>query len=236
MRIDRYYHIAALPALGELGSAPPMGLAELMEHVGEHSRPGKLVGALVLFDDLLQREAYLAGEIEAAEPVVLTAAEAQNDAPLPAFLDPPDEHEPWTIDSDAVWEAYFRHVAELGQQLASPFLVEWARFEVALRNALASARADRLGLEEAGYLVAKDMADDQEDFSAVLNEWAAAPSPLAGLRAVLRARWAWLDRHDAWFTFSEDELAAYAARLMLLEQWRRTTEDDEPAAAEAAPP
>ena len=47
---------------------------------------------------------------------------------------------------------------------------------------------------------------------------------------MIRARWAWIERHDAWFSFSVDELLAYAARVMLLEQWRRSAEEDEAAA------
>jgi hypothetical protein len=100
-------------------------------------------------------------------------------------------------------------------------------FEVAVRNALAAARARRLGLEESDYQVAADLAHSDEDLSPVLGEWEAAPTPLAGLRVVIRARWSWLDRHDAWFSFSVDELLAYAARVMLLEQWRRTEEKEE---------
>jgi hypothetical protein len=34
-----------------------------------------------------------------------------------------------------------------------------------------------------------------------------------------------LTAHDAWFTFSDDELAVYAARLMLLHQWLRITSE-----------
>jgi len=37
------------------------------------------------------------------------------------------------------------------------------------------------------------------------------------------ARWAWLADNDAWFSFRDDELAVYAARLMLLHQWKRIT-------------
>jgi hypothetical protein len=47
------------------------------------------------------------------------------------------------------------------------------------------------------------------------------------LQAVIRARWAWICEHDAWFSFSDDELAAYAAKLVLLEQWRRLIEAGE---------
>ena len=62
--------------------------------------------------------------------------------------------------------------------------------------------------------------------SAGISEWESATTPLAGLRVVMRARWSWIDQHDAWFSFSVDELLAYAARVMLLEQWCRTDEKE----------
>ena len=67
MRTDRYYYISALPVLGELGSAPPIGFARLMEHVGERLQLAKIVGAMFLFDDLIQRQGFLCGEISEVE-------------------------------------------------------------------------------------------------------------------------------------------------------------------------
>ena len=235
MQTDRYYYLSALPAPGELGNAPPMGPSQLLEHVGEETSRGRLVGTVFLLGDLLEREAFLAGEIEQVEPAVLTVRQARNEAPLPDFLAPPAEGDTDSLEADRLWEGYFRHAAETGRTLGSPLLVQWVDFEAALRNALAAARAKRLGIEGAGYLVASDLAETcSEDFSAVLSEWAAAETPLAGLRVVLRARWEWLGRHDAWFSFSDDELVAYAVRLMLLEQWRRSTHEEELSAGETA--
>ncbi len=234
MRTDRYYYLSALPALGGLGGAAPMGPAQLLEHVGEETSRGELVGTVFLLNDLLEREAFLAGEIDQMEPAVLTVRQARNEAPLPDFLAPRAEGDADLVEADRLWEAYFRHASEVGRSLGSTLLVQWVGFEAALRNALAEARAKRLGIEGAGYLVANDLAESGEDFSAVLSEWASAETPLAGLRVVIRARWDWLKLHDAWFSFSDDELVAYAVRLMLLEQWRRSTHEDELSAAESA--
>ncbi len=236
MRADRYYFIAALPVLGELGTAPPIGFAQLMEHVGEQSRWGRLVGTLLLSDDLLQREAHLAGELRQVDPSVLTVQQARNEVPLPPYLVPAEESElaGRRLEVDTLWESYYRHALGVARELGSELLERWVRFEIALRNALATARARRLGLEERGYLVAADLAEDDADFSQLLSDWAAAATPLAGLRAVIRARWAWLQDHEAWFSFSPDELVVYAARLLLLEQWRRSSVEEEPAPPEVA--
>ena len=228
MKSARHFYITTLPALGDLGSSPSMGLADLLEHVEENRPWRELLDALVLLDDLLQREALLAGETDEVEPAVLSLQQAQGEAPLPETLDlPADADQTTALETDLLWERYFRYAHGLAHSRGSRFLADWVEFEVALRNALAAARARRLGLEESDYQVAADLIHSDEDLSPVLSEWEAAPTPLAGLRAVIRARWSWLDGHDAWFSFSVDELLAYAARVMLLEQWRRTEEKEE---------
>jgi hypothetical protein len=46
-------------------------------------------------------------------------------------------------------------------------------------------------------------------------------NPLSGLKVLDRARWDWLSRNDRAYSFENDEIAAYAAKLMLLHRWRR---------------
>jgi hypothetical protein len=230
MRLDRYYYIASLPALGELDTPPPMGFAELWEWLADHRRWSDLVGSLFLLDDLRQREAYLSGEVQSMDPTVLSVSQMLNRSPLPEYLVPePGETEgpPRRVAADSLWEAYFRYAAQLADCWRSSFLAAWAAREVALRNALAAARAERLGLEKADYLVAADLAAEDEDLAGLVSEWAAAPTPLAGQQRLLRAQWDWLAEHDSHFTFDEDELLVYAARLMLLVQWRRVATSDE---------
>ncbi len=224
MRLERYYYITSLPALGDPGTPPPMGFADLREWLADHRRASELVGCLLLLDDLRQREAYLSGEVTDVDPAVLSVSQMLNRSPLPEYLAPePDETDaaPRLVAADELWEAYFRHAAQWAERWESPFLTAWVAREVALRNALAAARAERLGLEKADYLVAADLAAEGEDFAGLLGEWDAAPTPLAGHRRLLRAQWDWLAEHDAHFTFDEDELPVYAARLMLLTQWQR---------------
>jgi len=226
MKGDLHYYITALPALGELDSEPPLRPGQLLEHLD--GRPGSqaLVETLFVLDDLLQREAFLAGEIEDVSPVVLTPQQARNEAPLPAYLVSTAPEGSGALQVDSCWETCFRHVADVARRQASTFLSAWVGYEVALRNALAAARARRLELEESDYRVAEDLADPEADFTSLLSEWTSAPTPLAGLRMLIAARWAWLSEHDAWFSFRDDELAAYAAKLLLLLQWRRIAEAD----------
>ncbi len=218
---DNYYLVSALPSLPDLGSVPPLSLAALREHVSHAATARTLVDAILLGDDLLQRDAALAGDVQNVEPVLLTPAQIRDDEPLPPYLAPAEDEETTRIASDAVWEAYFRHAGAVARQSGSRFLAAWVAHEVALRNALATARAKALDLDPDDYLVAREVGGADEDFTALLGEWTDAENPLEGIRILDTARWQWLAEHDAWFSFGDDELAAYAARIMLLVRWHR---------------
>lgn len=223
------YFITALPALGTLGTAPPIGLADLLDVLEGAPRVHRLVRALALLDDLEQREAYLAGEAKDVEPVVLTPEQAKGEAVLPGYLTVESSFaESLTIELDRLWAAYFWYVYRLSREENCQLLESWVGFEVALRNALAVARARRLELVEAGYVVVPELADTDLDLSEVVSEWGAAKTPLAGHQVVIRARWDWCEHREAWFTFREDELLVYAMKLMLLEQWRRCSGEAKP--------
>jgi hypothetical protein len=225
---DLYYYLASLPTPGELGSTPPVTPAELITLLETAAGPRRLVETLFLMDDLTQREALLAGEIDQIEPVVLTIPQARNEAPLPTDLifsraETSEIPHGRVVAVDDLWETYFRHAARMADRYNNQFLAAWVGHEVAMRNALAADRAKRLGLDPTNYLVATDLADPDCDFSLLLAEWLAAPTPLEGYKTLIRARWAWIIEHQAWFSFSDDELTAYAAQVMLLQQWRRLT-------------
>jgi len=222
MAVGNYYLVTALPTLGDLGSPPPLAPAELVDHLRD-AGAREAVETVFLSDDLLQHDAYLAGEVEATEPAVLSTAQVRDEQPLPAYLAGEAEEAPGRegLATDAVWARYFRHAAAVARREASPFLRAWVAREVGLRNALATARAKSLGLEPETYLVAAALADPDADFSALVSEWTDAANPLEGLRVLDRARWRWLHDNDAHFSFADDELAAYAAKLMLLVRWHR---------------
>ena len=213
-----YYLITALPALGDLGSLPAMSCRQLLDHVADNPRPTAILAALFLSDDLLQRQGFCAGEIGEPEPCVLSIAQARDEQPLPDYLAVSEDEPSARSAEDALWSAYFRHAHQVGKAKRSNLLTAWVGYEVALRNALAVARAQALNLEPADYLVATELADDEQDFSQLINEWTASDNPLSALQVLDRARWLWLTEHDRWFSFADDELAAYAARLLLLQR------------------
>ena len=222
---QNYYLLTVLPSLGEPGSDPPLTPLAMLEMLASAAGSHELASLIFLSDDLQLRQAVLAGEIpaEQAEPVVLSAEQARDEAPLPIFLvaesDDGDSGGAAQLGLDRVWAIYFAHAAKVAR--GSDMLAEWVRYEVGLRNALAGARAKALGLDGARYLVMPELGYDADQYTRALGEWSAAPNPLAGLQALDAARWAWIGEHDAWFTFKDDELAAYAARLVILHRWKR---------------
>lgn len=216
---ENFYLIAALPSLPELGEEPPISLASFWEHVAD-TPAAPAVYMLLLADDLLQRTSFLAGEIPEVSPAVLTSGQVRDEEPLPDELKPqPDESQDLLVDR--LYDAWARWANRVAAERGSGFLARWVGHEVALRNAIAAARAAALALEPTPYLVATDLAEDDPGLQAVVAEWSAAPDPLAGLRVLDRCRWQWLDEHEKWFSFADDELTAYAARLVLLHRWRR---------------
>jgi len=221
MKRRHHYLLAFLPHLGELGAAAPLTPVDLLAHVTESGGPRALVEALLLGDDLMQRESLLAGETDQADPAVLTADQVRGEQPLPPALVEAEPPATPRVATDAVWGAYFHHAARVARRRRSRFLGAWVGVEVAMRNALTEARAKALGLEAGQYLVAEELADRDANFGAVLTAWSAAENPLAALRVVNRSQWEWMSEHDGWFTFGDDEVAGYAAKLMLLARWHR---------------
>lgn len=218
---QNYYLITALPPLDGLGTPAPMTSGELLEHVHQSPSGRVLVEAIFLSDDLLQREALLAGEIEHPEPAVLTAAQLCDEEPLPDYLIGTGGTAGGKATIDTVLSAYYEYASDTAGRVGCPFVSAWVSFEVAMRNALVLARAKALQIEPGDYLVAVALGDTGEDFTGVISEWSAAPDPLAGMRILDGARWRWISEHDEWFSFADDELAAYAAKLMLIHRWER---------------
>jgi len=219
--MGRSFHflLTFLPSLPELGGRPGVTPAELRELTRGDGAAARVVDAVLLEADVLARESALAGETDSPEGVVLTNEQVRGEAPLPDFLDVDPENR--RVPVDAVWEAYYRHVARIAGRAPSGFLRGWVGFDVALRNSIAAERARTLELEPADYLVAEDIADDETDVTDIVTAWAAAADPLRALQVLDEARFAWAAERGEYFSFALDEVAAYAARLLLSARWDR---------------
>ena len=213
-----YRLLTALPPLGEPGTPPPMSLAELRSETARSSA-APLVDVIFLADDLRQRQAVRAGELQDAQPSVLTPEQFAGNAPLPfGFDEHSDENE---LAVDAMWAAYWQYAARIARLRRSGFLKAWVAHELALRNALAAQRS-RTANRQDYAVVAPALVAEDDSADRVVAGWLQAADPLTGLRQLLRARYDWIVREEPHFTFSDDEVAAYAAKLVVLRDWQRT--------------
>lgn len=221
---DTYFLLSFLKGLDDLGAAPPMTLPEFLQRVADAGVDTSLIETIFLGDDLLQRQAFLSGETEEVELAVLSSAQGAGEESLPDFLILSGGDVELQDAGDWLWARYYRHAADVAERCGSRFLKSWVGYEVGLRNALAVVRAKALGIDPHPYLVVEELGDDRGDFDAVIGEWTAAPDPLVGLQVLDQARWRWISENDDWFSFEDDELAAYATKLMLLKRWKRLSE------------
>jgi len=224
------YLLSVLPALDPIGSVPPMSKRDFLEQVAGSNGPVRTVEMILLSDDLAQYQALSSEEItkDQVDLAVLAVDRGENEQPLPDFLLPEEvteEQENVRLSTDEIWSRYFHHAASVAKRQRSSFLKAWIGFEVALRNALAAARAHSLKLDPAPYLVAPELADTDTDYSAIISAWSAASNPLAGLEVLDKSRWDWLEEHGHWYSFTACEIEVYAAKLVLLHHWRRILSD-----------
>lgn len=219
-----YFLITSLPTLPELGATPPIAPGELLARVQHDDPAAQAVAAVLMGGDLLQHEAYLSGEIKEVHPAVLSPRMLRNEEPLPDELAAEPGAAP-QLAADSLWMAYFRHARGVADATHSRFLMDWLDHELGLRSALAGARAAALGLEASQYQVAQGQPLETAAFQRTVQEWAAAPDPLQGLRVLDQARWNWIAQQEPYYSFDRDELVAYAAKLMLLHRWTRLSEE-----------
>ena len=223
MMSKRYYFIlTALPELPELGQPAPLTLAEFRQLIIDEGPEAILVDAVLLEEDLTMREAVLTGEIDHADGIVLTNEQVMGREELPDFLQAePDRH--YRIATDATWWNYYNYVNDLAQAHNNAFLRDFVGFEVNLRNALAQARAEKLGLQVSDYIVAQDLGQDQ-NVSEILSAWSTAPTPIKAMQVLDQHRRKWLDDNAGYYNFGIDEILSYARTLILVSRWQRLQE------------
>lgn len=106
-----------------------------------------------------------------------------------------------------------------GARSEHPFVVAWRERETRLRNAVARARASRLGREVGPYL-RPERGFDMYTLKAV-EEAFARPTPVERELELDRFRWQVLEELAGRALFSIEAVLAYALRLRLVERWSR---------------
>lgn len=221
---ENYYLLAGLPALGDFATSPPISFYDFRKFVAANQRVAACVRILALEDDLMQRATHLAGEEAALDLLVLKEEELEGVAFFDKFFGTGSAEAAvkFVHDAERLLEFYFRSAAKRALQLHSRFLLNWVYFELDLRRELMGVRAARLGRSDLMREIAPDLKNELDfDFSTITAEWSAAVTPLIGIGQIEMARWAWLTENENWFNFSDDELVAYGAKLLVLHRWQR---------------
>lgn len=111
-----------------------------------------------------------------------------------------------------------------GSAGSHPALLRWYRWETALRNALARARASARGLDAERYLrpipdlPLENSGADTAECEIVARAALGAATPLAGQDILDRARWSLFESLELAHPFALDVVIAYALKLQLLER------------------
>jgi hypothetical protein len=227
-----FYILCFLPGIKTFHDPPPVSRQELLSVVKESGGPTPIVQLLFLNDDLIQREAVLAGEIipDEIDPAVLSHEQVTAKKALPEFLVSGQEKKNETPDNliaaDQIRHNYYHHVSKIAKINRSQFLKGWIEFEVGIRNALANVRAKALKLDPRPYLVAPELENSELSFETILADWNKASNPLEATKVLDRARWDRITELEQWYSFGSDEIFAYTAKLIILQRWRQITGKD----------
>ncbi len=226
-----FYILCFLPEIKTFHDPPPISKQELLSVVKESGGPTEIVQLLLLNDDLIQREAVLAEEIEPDEsdPVVLSHEQVNAKKALPEFMVSGQEKQNETPDNliaaDRIMHNYFHHMWKIAKTHRSQFLKAWVEFEVGLRNALARVRAQTLNLDPKPYLVTPELENPKLSFENILADWNKASDPLEATKVLDMARWDRVTELEQWYSFGSDEIFAYTAKLMILHRWKQINEN-----------
>lgn len=215
---SNYYLLSALPGLGPLGSRPAVSLPAFWDELNDRPALQAQVAVPILADELLCQESLRVGAEIECDPIVSTLEPWQGIVEFIRTGDPTDGATRFVNDEqvlpvlDMLWRRYFEFARKEGLRLGSPFLLKWVEFEVALREAFVLAR----GSDAPGR-----GATISFDLGTVVAAWREAHNPLMAAQIVERFRYGWISEHEAWFSFGDEEIVAYALKLIIQWRWLR---------------
>lgn len=221
--------LTTLPALGEPGSRPPLDLEEFLNIISVNERAVRIAKVIFVAEDILRREAASQNG-EAQAPMVLTPEEFSAGSlslPEPVRKRISIEEE-WFGEADIEEEDFVKflnYAFITAEEEQSTFVRELIGFEVALRNALVRYRAKKLDKDPGGHELAREMEARDVDLYYLFTRIEELENPGDQTFLVEQIRWDWVLNNDCWFTFSDDEVAAYGIKLFLLQRWYRMEQD-----------
>lgn len=126
-------------------------------------------------------------------------------------------------DEDA-WRRRYEDAQRAAEEARAEVLVQWLRYDRALREALAARRAEGRGLPR--QTLRPDVADAAERMQPLLAEAERAPDPRSRERVLDTARLQELNRLAGIDPFGTDAVLAHIAAALVVDRWD-FPEDDE---------
>ncbi len=222
------YLLTALPPVSRRTEPPVLSVAEFRAMIPAGAL-ATLVDAVLTADDLRLWPGLVADASDQPPPVVLEPAVMRGESSADQALGE------WPrAEGDERLLGYWEWVRTQAQDHASQSLAEWVAWEVLVAGTVRAWRAQTHGSDgtwpPALSALASSDAGDQALASELAGALRQAEDPLAVQTLIDDIRWRWLDDHDHRFTFRDDEVVLYAARLALAWRWHRILHD-----ADAAP-
>lgn len=111
-------------------------------------------------------------------------------------------------------------IADPAQPSAHPWVTDWRAFQLSLRNALAAARAERLGID-AGPWLREGGEHRGIGWRAIAGELVRIDQPEEAERALDQLCWQAAEERAANHVFDFAVIAAYLVHLTILERWQQ---------------
>ena len=125
--------------------------------------------------------------------------------------------------SDADWKALKIVVSGGENQIKNPAGIQWRNWEETLQNALAAARAAKLGKDQTPYLNKAGSADSL--MKSAVQEAVKAENQQKAEEIIDKLRWAFLDELSATHSFDFNVALCYLLKLKILERWASLDEE-----------
>ena len=125
--------------------------------------------------------------------------------------------------SDADWQALKAAASGYDNPAKNPVEKQWEEWEETLRNALAAARATKLGKDQAPYLGKSGNANGQ--MRSAVQEAVKTENQLKAEEIIDKLRWSFFDEFSATHSFDFNVALSYLLKLKILERWAALDEE-----------
>ncbi|MDA3864970.1 MAG: DUF2764 family protein [Deltaproteobacteria bacterium] len=228
----KYYRLMTSlpPVKGDLKSTSIPSLSKITHQIFSEvgGRDKDLVSSILWFVDTANAEAILFEKDFFRKSGTLSREDFENKLDLPPFLDNIFRMEQGVVQKEILlkklWESYFNALIEISRKYNSKFLQGYTEMEIGLRNAVAAARAKKLGIEEGKIQIFNGKNSFQ--YGSLVLRASEAKDPQERELVIDKARLAYYLELEGIDPFSIDAVLAYLAKAMVIDSWKTEKDAD----------